>query len=254
MDETKKPKNRLSLFDSEGDNILQLKPLTKGLGFKDRVAMNQNQEEVERDKIHLKANQSADAGELEIGNGEPSDHGTLSIYDNEEINLTGQEEVAPILFHSGHDSLIKKTAKKSGESLVGVLIDILFSFALTILIVAVGVEVEVLTLNFDALLQGNQMEAGRVFIILSAIFISYKVLARAFFGKTLGEWSSRHQLGLYSDQDSFFYIFQVLIREVFTFVSGIILFPVLTLLFKRDVGYYFSGLQTYIEYKKLRAQ
>ncbi|MGH1467765.1 MAG: hypothetical protein ACRBBP_02665 [Bdellovibrionales bacterium] len=234
----------LSLFDDLGDGLSEVKPLTRGLGFKDRVS--EGVYTMEMDSVDTV---DADGGTLDIGH-ESFGDGVLNIDPEGGLKLETSETVQPILFHSGHDGLIKKTAKKSGESLLGAFIDVLLVVAVTILTVAVLTEFTRFFFDFAKIAKFNFNELGKVAVVFSAYFLSYKIFSRVFFGKTLGEWSSRHQLGLLLQQNKLVYPFQVLAREIACLVTAVFFLPILSMVFKKDVGYYFSGLQTYIEQKK----
>ncbi len=239
----------LNLFEGVDEGTIELKPLTKGLGFKDRVSEGVYTMEVGNeigDEIDFP---SSDGGSLDIGNEDMGD-GTLNIGSDGSLDVQTAEMVQPILFHSGHDGLIKKTAKKSGESILGAFVDALFVLAFSILTIAVLTELTEYKFNFEGADLFSRNSLGKMAVVFAAYFLSYKILARLFFGKTLGEWSSRHQLGLLNQQHRFFYPVQVLLREAVCLFTGVFGLPLLSVFFKRDVGFYFSGLQTYVEQKK----
>ncbi len=233
----------LNILDDDQGSSLKIKPLTKGLGFKDRVFTKADAIKINHeDTVH------SDAGTLDIGHKE-FDHGVLNIENNGELRLQTCEAVQPILFHSGHDGLVKKTAKKSNESLFGALIDIFLILAGTILTVAILTEFTKYFFDFEKIIMLNAFEFGKVFVVFGAYFLLYKIFARVFFGKTLGEWSSRNQLGLFTQRFKAGYPIKVLAREVACLITGVFLFPLLSSIFKKDMGYYVSGLQTYVEHK-----
>lgn len=234
----------LSLFPGMDEGLAGIKSLTRGLGFKDRVSEGVYTIEMERgDDVN------SDGGTLDIGKEELGD-GILNIEANGELRLQNSEAVQPILFHSGHDGLVKKTAKKSGESLLGAIIDVLLSVAFTIFTVALLTEFTKYTFNFEKLIILDLNEVGKLGLAFATYFLLYKIFTRVFFGRTLGEWSSRHQLGLLTQQYRVFYPVQVLLRELVCLGTGIFILPLISIFLRRDMGYYFSGLQTYIEQKK----
>lgn len=250
-----------------GEGLSLFNPLTDGLGFKDRVAegvytavqvepetdlasepeLSSEVEEPVTESFNIKP--SSDSGTLDIGHEELGD-GVLNINQDGEINLKSSETVQPILFHSGHDGLIKKRAKKSGESFFGALIDVMLLFALSILSVAFIAEFTSYGFNIKEALKFSPKEIGKFLLIFSAYFLSYRVLTRVFFGRTLGEWSSRHQLGLILHQHDVTYPFRVLARESVCLGTGVFLFPMISKAIRKDIGFYVSGLQTYVEQKK----
>ena len=107
-----------------------------------------------------------------------------------------------------------------------------------------------LKFDFEGIFELNFIECGKILLVFSALFLSYKILSRVFYGRSLGEWSSRHQMGLIIQQHSLSYPLRLLVREIFCLATGIFLFPLLSSLIRRDIGFYVSGLQTYIEQKK----
>jgi len=231
-----------------GDGLTLFNPITEGLGFKDKVSDGVYTMQVEHE-IEQGAGASSDGGVLNIGREEMGD-GILNIGEKGDVLVHSSDMVQPALFHSGHDGLIKRTAKKSGESFFGALIDVLFLVAFTIFTAAAVTEFTNYAFDFELIMSGQIVELGKLSLIFAAYFLSYRILARVFYGRTLGEWSSRHQMGLVKQQHSVVYPLRVLFREVICLATGIFLFPILSAIFKRDVGYYFSGLQTYIEQKK----
>ncbi len=241
-EDQKNDKNQIAdLFEGVDDSVSFIKPMTDGLGFKDRVS-----EGVYTDEVYDPA---SDCGIVDLGQGKAS-HGTINIEASGELRVREPLGAQPILFHSGHDGLIKKTAKKSGESVFGAFIDVLLVFSFSIFTLAFLMELTSFSLSVSKMLAFDQNELGKVLIVFSAFFLSYKVGARVFYGKTLGEWSSRHQLGLLREQYKFYYPLQVLFRELVCLATGVFLLPVLSSVLGLDIGVYFSGLQTYMEQKK----
>jgi hypothetical protein len=246
---TKNADSTVSFEIGEGLNLLN--PLTDGLGFKDRVSQDgYTSQEPESIAIKTDADvESSYGGTFDIGHEELGD-GVLNIQTDGSLEVESAETVQPILFHSGHDSLIKKRAKKSGESFFGALIDVMLLFAFSILSAAVVTEFTSYTFNFEKLLVLDPTEIGKFLLVFSAYFLSYKLLTRVFFGKTLGEWSSRHQLGLVLHQHDVTYPFRVLAREVMCLLTGVFFFPLISSVIRKDIGFYVSGLHTYIEQNK----
>jgi len=243
----KKSGELLSIFDakiSDAPIKLGLKPITEGLGFQDRVSAG-----VYTEELRPVSDASADSGSLDIGR---EDRGDGEIFiDDESLRLQSSEVLRPILFHSGHDGLIKKKEKKGLESFFAVFIDLMLSLSGSILILAF----------FMDFLGFNSIEAFLVVpktaaLNFSAVFISfyltYKILSRAFYGRSLGEWSCRLQMGSFKDQQKFAYTFQVALRDLISVATGFFLMPLVSIIFSIDMGYYISGLHVYIE-KKTRS-
>lgn len=237
----------LSIFDAKVSDApirLDLKPITEGLGFKDRVSTGVYTEELEP-----LSGPSADAGTMDIGR-EDQGHGEIYVEDDS-LRLQSSEVLRPILFHSGHDGLIKKKAKKGLESFFAVFIDLMLSLSGSILILAFFMDFlgfnSIEAFFFDPKTAGVNFTA-----IFLAFYLTYKILARAFYGRSLGEWSCRLQMGSFKDQQRFVYTFQVALREIVSLATGVFLLPLASVIFSMDMGYYVSGLHVYIE-KKMRS-
>jgi hypothetical protein len=247
----------LSIFDSnEVDSAfkLDLKPITGGLGFKDRVSSGVYTEELGGGSLRDTTNASdhstykmSDSGVVDIGNEELGD-GQIHI-DGDDIQLESSEVLRPILFHSGHDGLIKKKSRKSVESFFAVTIDMMLILAGSVLTLS-------FSLNFlgfnsvEAFFFDLKLAALNFSAIFIALYLSYKILARSVYGKSLGEWSCRLQMGSLDDQKKLSYILKVSVREIFSVLTGILTLPLLSSLFSKDLGYYFSGVHMYVEKKK----
>jgi hypothetical protein len=238
----------LSIFDaniSETPIKLELKPITDGLGFKDRVSSGVYTEEIQP----LKGISTADAGVLDIGR---EDQGDGEIYvEDDSLRLQSSEVLRPVLFHSGHDGLIKKKEKKGIESFFAVFIDLTLCLSGSILVLAFFMDF----LGFNSLESFllDPKTAGLNFVaIFLAFYLTYKILSRAFYGRSLGEWSCRLQMGNLKDQQRFIYTFQVALRELVSIATGLFVLPLVSIIFSVDVGYYVSGLHVYIE-KKMRS-
>lgn len=244
----------LSIFDAKEKNSgfsskINFKPLTQGLGFKDTVSSGVYTEEIDG-KINIERtdnfNMEADSGTLDINNGDGS-HGDVHI-DNETLKLKTSEVLRPIFFHSGHDGLIKKQTKKSRESLFANFIDVVLSFSGSIVLLALSIDYLGFKSITDMLNQSEQLLIN-FSVLLISFYLCYKILARLFYGKSLGEWACRLQLGDSKSQEKFYYPLQVMVREIFSLLLGVFFLPIISALFNKDIGYYVSGLHTYIEHK-----
>ena len=235
----------LSIFDAKISDTpikLDLKPISEGLGFKDRVSAGVYTEELEK-----LADFSSDAGAMDIGH-EDQGHGKVYIEDNSRLRLQSSEVLRPILFHSGHDGLIKGKAKKSLESFFAVFIDLMLSLSGSILVLAFFMDF--LGFNsIEAFFFNPRIAVLNFTTVFLAFYLAYKILSRAFYGRSLGEWSCRLQMGSFKDQQRLVYTFQVVLREVVSLVTGLFLLPLISIVFSMDMGYYVSGLHVYIEKK-----
>lgn len=234
--------NKLTAFDKDDDFEVSFKPMSGGLGFKDRVG--QVTQQIESDVEEF----TADAGTFELSPTSEVDDGKVEISEEGGV-LKIETPLAPqpFLRHSGHDGLVKKTPKKSPVSLMSTVIDMLALVSLSILALAI--------MSFAGL-AGELVDPSRLsfnkgflesFGFLSAIYLCYHVGLRILWGRTLGEWACRLQLALKKDQKKSSYPILVLFRELCFLGTGILLVPILSSLAGKDFGFYFSGLHTYQE-------
>jgi len=98
-------------------------------------------------------------------------------------------------------------------------------------------------------LLSNAETDGPTRIHLALLFISvlqlYMLTARSFFGASLGEWAFDLQLGTNEEQQKTLYPLQSAFRTLVITFTGFLILPVISLLAKRDLTRYISGLQLY---------
>jgi hypothetical protein len=86
-------------------------------------------------------------------------------------------------------------------------------------------------------------------ISLSVLFVAvmqmYVVIARAFFGCTLGEWTFDFQVGNDQEQALESYPFKVVARSLLTTLTGLVLLPVISSMIGRDIAGRLSGARLY---------
>jgi hypothetical protein len=88
----------------------------------------------------------------------------------------------------------------------------------------------------------TSLELAAIYFLVTLV---YFMLTRGFYGSTLGDWAFDVQLGSENEREHFMYPFQVMFRSFIMIVTGIIIIPVLSLAFGKDMAYYFSGLKLY---------
>ncbi len=81
--------------------------------------------------------------------------------------------------------------------------------------------------------------------LCAGVNLFYYMLSRGLLGSTVGEWAFDVQLGSREEQSTIMYPFQVLFRTFLIMVTGVIVVPLASLGFGKDLGYYFSGLKLY---------
>lgn len=102
--------------------------------------------------------------------------------------------------------------------------------------------------NLLGLLNNTQTD-GPTQIHLALLFITvlqlYVLTARSFFTATLGEWAFELQLGSPTDQKRSIFPLLVAWRSLLMTATGLVIVPLLSLIFRRDLAKYVTGLQLY---------
>jgi len=73
----------------------------------------------------------------------------------------------------------------------------------------------------------------------------YFIATRALVGASVGEWTCSLRLGQPSERLNDTYITRLLVRTTIGLTTGIILLPLLSLVFKKDISGFLSGLKLY---------
>lgn len=80
-------------------------------------------------------------------------------------------------------------------------------------------------------------------ILLFSVTELYMIIARSFFGSTLGEWAFDTELGSRTQQLSALYPLQVVARTFINFITGFIFFPAVAAISGVDLAAKISGLK-----------
>lgn len=196
------------------------------------------------------------AGDVDIGR-EPSVDGVVerdientTVIDNPFFvpqRIGSPVEVVTLRF-SGYDGLRNKKRKPVLPSFTAITMDVLTLISMCMIFFAI-----VLTAmgeSLSAVLRELPQDAtGRSYflgIVLTVSFM-YMILSRALFGQTIGEWMMHTQLGSDEDRNKASYPIKVFVRTVVVFLSGFIVFPVLSYLVNKDILVYFSGVEMHGE-------
>lgn len=121
-----------------------------------------------------------------------------------------------------------------------VVLAIALLFLISLLLVT-GVK---LTMVFKGM-QNDFMTQVSLAMLYIAILQLYVIISRSFFGKTLGEWTFDYQLGDDKQIQSSVYPLLVLWRSLVIMCTGVIMLPLLSLLVRKDLASYLTGLQLY---------
>jgi len=78
-----------------------------------------------------------------------------------------------------------------------------------------------------------------------AIMQMYVIVSRAFYGRTLGEWTFDVQLGRGEDQNQAMYPVKVVSRSMLVTITGLLILPLISLIMRRDLAGQITGVQLY---------
>lgn len=144
------------------------------------------------------------------------------------------------------DSPVSRKLIPATMSLESALLDFIIVLALSLvfmlaLLTVTNVDLNVVfqNMNQDPM---SQISLGVMFV---AVMQMYVVIARSFFGRTLGEWTFDLQIGEDSQQRLESYPLRVAFRSVIVTVTGLIFLPLLSALLGRDLAGRVSGVQLY---------
>jgi hypothetical protein len=136
--------------------------------------------------------------------------------------------------------------KEIATSVASAIIDFTVVFSLTVVFV---IALVLLTdVNFEAMILSSKYGFRTKMELLALGFginLFYFMMSRGMFGSSLGEYAFDVQLGSAQERNHMMYPFQVLFRTFMITITGLVLIPLISLGFGKDMGYYFSGLKLY---------
>lgn len=156
-------------------------------------------------------------------------------------------EVVTLKF-SGHDGLRKMKTKPVTTSFMAILMDVftLISLCMIFLTFYFASQDQSLSEVIIAIPHNPVLKNQFMGLTISIGFL-YLIFSRCVFGRTIGEWMFHMQLGSTKDQEKSIYPIKVFIRTLFVFLTGLIFFPIVSYLFKKDYLVYMSGLELHME-------
>lgn len=83
------------------------------------------------------------------------------------------------------------------------------------------------------------------FSVFFGVTVIYYLMTRVFMGCTAGEWAYDQQLGTEVDRKDLTYAPLIIIRTCITMLTGIVVLPLLSKIFRRDLVGQFVGLELY---------
>jgi len=177
------------------------------------------------------------------------------------------EEIVPVKIHRGkvQGDLFKRTdyfidsnvgfrsgsQNRSGFNLV--LWSWMSAFIDTLVLVSISCFTLIL---FSALIKTPAREVLKVLSIESKAselfavsflfsFWAYMIMMRVFMGASLGEWSCQLRLGQPIQRIKTSYVLRVILRTTLLLVTGVVTFPVLSLILNRDLLGDITGIHVY---------
>jgi hypothetical protein len=144
------------------------------------------------------------------------------------------------------DSPQRRLLAPATLSLPSALLDFVIVLALSIvflvaLLTVTKVDLGVVMKNLNSDLM-TQLSLAIMFI---AVMQMYVVIARSFFGRTLGEWTFDLQVGQDGDQVKESYPLRVALRSFLVTSTGLIFLPLISALIRRDIAGSICGVKLY---------
>lgn len=168
-------------------------------------------------------------------------------YTSEVVKKTpSREEMASVGTRRGAADSPQGRLVQSPGSLSAAILDVVVVMALGLIFTSAllgitGVELQTLVNSANTDLM-TQISVG---ILLVAVMQIYFIISRAFFGRTLGEWTFDLQLGRDDEYKNENYPLRVIMRSVLVTLTGVIVLPVLSFLIRRDLAGMITGLNLY---------
>jgi len=143
------------------------------------------------------------------------------------------------------DSPLRKLVPAS-MSFSSALLDLIIVMAFTMVFVIALLSVTKVDLNLVIKnLERDLMTQVSLAVLFVTVMQMYVVIARSFFGRTIGEWTFDLQLGNDEEQKSESYPLRVAGRCLINIVTGLIVLPLISLILDRDIAGWLSGVRLY---------
>ncbi len=131
-------------------------------------------------------------------------------------------------------------------SSLAALIDGLIIFALSCLFILSAKKFMQLTLTLNIGSLWRVQDLGLAFALTYLLVIqTYLLSTRWFFARTLGEWACDFRLGRPYEYQKRSYLFRVFLRSILIVATGVIVLPILSLLFRTDLAGKIVGLRLF---------
>ena len=143
--------------------------------------------------------------------------------------------------NSPKSKLVKAPVSFAAAILDFVLVIALAGMFLVSLLLITKVELQSVYFNF----QTDMFTRASLGVLLIAVMQMYVVVARSFFGRTLGEWTFDYQMGNDKDIEATLYPIKIVWRSLVTVLTGLLLLPILSFIFQTDIAAKLTGVQLY---------
>jgi len=159
-----------------------------------------------------------------------------------------QDELASVGTRRGAADSPRGRLQKSPGSLSAAILDVVVVMALgliftTSLLMVTQVDLQTLAQSASS----DWLTQISVAILLVAVMQIYFIISRAYFGRTLGEWTFDLQLGRDEEYRSENYPLRVIMRSLLVTCTGVIVLPVLSFVCRRDLAGMITGLNLYAQ-------
>lgn len=135
------------------------------------------------------------------------------------------------------------TASFTSAVLDALVITGLTALLLVGLILLTGIDLIAVVLYSKASV-GVWMELGSIFL---GVYLLYYMIARGFWGSTLGDWAFDLHLGTPQERLNWYYPYQVVLRMAGIAVTGFVVLPILSFALNKDVAESYSKLRLYVK-------
>jgi uncharacterized RDD family membrane protein YckC len=145
----------------------------------------------------------------------------------------------------GHDNLVSPLSPIAVSFTAGILDAALVLAMSLIFLVSL---IMVTGVDLLSVLQSSQNEFATqvsMAILYIAVLEMYVVVARSFFGMTVGEWTFDLQMGQNDQIAQASYPAKVLFRSMLVLITGVFVLPVLSLIFSKDLAGSLVGIKLY---------
>lgn len=131
-------------------------------------------------------------------------------------------------------------------SLASAFLDLIICTALALVFLSALLTVTKVDLNLViANTSRDRMTQLSLFVLFLAVMQMYVVISRAFFGRTLGEWTFDLQIGQDEEQQLESYPLKVAFRSLLNIITGLVFLPMISAMIGRDIAGSLSGVKLY---------